>query len=369
MNLHSIKFSDYLSDKKLKITQNTIDMLVKETDKMEIKKISSGITANISYNTFPKDFQIRYGNDVIKFSGIINKEYREIENGKPIIKRIIFDKKMVKGVNNNIIEGIITMLFSELFTDGISPHFVVCFGFNSRIIFLELCRSKEQYTTIDKWAEYLYTHKLHASTLDIDALFIAILHSLMIAYNKYKLCHVDLHIGNLYLQDFSGDNVYYQGKCGKNIRYFIYELSDGKLYLPNPGYIAKIADFGFSAIRLPVSNYVFISDDEGDMVSSSLDKIYPNYLYGNKDNYHFVNYSIFRNVVRFLGICESKIAEHVLTKIPLFIYEPEQTYIGYHETKYDMISPDEILEMNIFDKYRMRPVDLTDKNSIEIYYK
>ena len=103
-------------------------------------------------------------------------------------------------------------------------------------------------------------------------IFFPVLYSIMMWKKEFGICHMDLHFRNLlytiidtpFKDKLDGKikaqkKYMYHGKSLNKVKYFCYEL-EGKtktyrVYIPNRGYLVKIADFGLAYANIAKSKY------------------------------------------------------------------------------------------------------------------
>lgn len=103
-------------------------------------------------------------------------------------------------------------------------------------------------------------------------IFFPVLYSIMMWKKEFGICHMDLHFRNLlytiidtpFKDKLDGKvkaqkEYMYHGKSLNKVKYFCYELEGrGKkyrVYIPNRGYLVKIADFGLAYANIAKSKY------------------------------------------------------------------------------------------------------------------
>ena len=103
-------------------------------------------------------------------------------------------------------------------------------------------------------------------------MFFPVLYSIMMWKKEFGICHMDLHFRNLlytiidtpFKDKLDGKvkaqkKYMYHGQTLTNVEYFCYELhgrsNKYRVYIPNRGYLVKIADFGLAYANIAKSNY------------------------------------------------------------------------------------------------------------------
>jgi hypothetical protein len=337
-----------------------------------------------------------YKYHLLQFKGskLIKKREITSENIDTLLRKISKKYRYVIQVTiyNMIVgEGLSALLVSSLFTNGISPHFPICFGFSNCeaetvILFenlsinvcIENCQTPTFISNFMDHQEFFKSRNIEITEGLIDYCILSILHSLFVLQYNFKLIHLDVFFRNIFIKDLREEKQYFRGIDMSKIEYLEYIIPDSKgkefsLFMPFQKYkfILKLGDFGISVMES--SNTIIINELDGVLSKKNIiDKYYPSYPSDYKR--HFPDYFyILRDFLReFGGISDTLI--DLNRKVPEVSTKSYSQYImlkGIDLTK--TLNSNEILEMEMFNKYRKIPVNyevlLREKKIMKIYYK
>ena len=358
MNLHKRNFTKLIADG---LTSGIIREVTADLGPtFGHSVIFEGRTTSVSYSRIPNEFVIHYGGVTIKFAGIVVKKSKNAPNAQ--VRKIARPTTHYAVESSSMVgEGFASMLLSELFTNGISPHFVVSFGFTESLLFMEYCGDQDGTVNLSEFAVKRYFTDKQMPTAEIDAIVIAILHTLMLGWERYRFIDTDLHDGNLLFVPFKNTDPYYQGKNGAAIKYVQYILdnpnaeSDTILYVQNYGYIVKIIDYGVGSISYGKTTLIngYGYHDTWESLSKK---------------YCFVNTLVIRALINYFGLCNSDILADLLANVPVISTIPLVTHydIACGPLYKGSMTPREILARKSFAKYLVAPQDITFDNSIVV---
>ncbi|AYV79272.1 MAG: hypothetical protein Faunusvirus7_20 [Faunusvirus sp.] len=269
-------------------------------------------------------------------------------------------------------ELFINSLTSHLFTNGTTPHTVICmggtqcFGFSTKTvknILLEYVGYPEMkelgyiiandklvsqwnyITTLHRYLEYLIQNDINLEEI-INSIVIQYLHTCYILETKYKLHLTDAHLSNILVKIFD-TKPYFQGRNMNNIEYFKYKIPNGKsIYIKNSGFCIKIGDLGID--KCEFNNTV----------------IYANYSAGKQrellnpvDIYIPTYIPFLKSLQYFISIKYTALIGQILN-LPYIRDVSEYTIYNKIYKHGDVVkfpSYSDLLNNSIFDKYRKVP--------------
>ena len=236
-------------------------------------------------------------------------------------------------------EGLISVIISSLFTDGITPHIPLCFGSSdcdgeTIILFENLIagNTEPEYgdygfiTNLQHYHEYAQKNNIKINEEFIDYIVIQILHTIYILQDKFSMIHLDIYLRNIYIKDFNNGNKnkpYFNGVIfEKKIKYLKYLIpGSDPIYLPFDKFkfIVKVGDFGISTINITTpdnKNIIFYIEYDGLFDRSIIIKNnFPNYPNDYRDN-HFPDYFfILRDLLQEFG-CISELLIRLNRELP-----------------------------------------------------
>ena len=363
--------------------------------KFNNKIIGKGAFGKVYVQTIPR--HILYNG--IKYKNIIIKESLDEEDKGNIVIKTFNGKKwktngdkdkldvQVKLYSTMVGEMIISKLISSLFTDGVSPHFVVTHGgtnTGSKIIYENLItkikhnknyyysekEGHEYITNIDSILSYFYHKKLDLSEELVDHCIISIMHSMYLLTTVFKFIHTDLHVRNIFIKDVDKDK-YFDDRSNYDIKYIEYKINKNiSLYTRFYGFFLKIGDFGLSKLAMKRKNGTYISFEnvphKSDYVRNKINKLYPNYPFEYEKHYpdyfHFIRFMS----NDFIGI--SKLLLDLRTKLPELSTQPYiLNFVQFINIK-KILNLDEILTSNMFKKYRCKFKGMNKSNTLVVNY-
>lgn len=247
--------------------------------------------------------------------------------------------------NIPFVEIISSLLVSELYLQEITPHFLFFGGFSLckekhflknttktsvpvfKLFYEKIVKKLKEPAIIYKhFADYQMPYIIDMGTyLDfllqknknidpkiLDSMIISIFHSLFIIQNEFNMLHNDLHLGNIFISWLDEKNDSYSISL-KNKKYFAYKIHNKTYYIPNFGWIIKIADLGFSSFSLP--HFAGISQGHGYLRSKRI-------LYYNQTFPNFKNDNImapdYLTLLKSLQPFQNPIVEKILNEDPMF---------------------------------------------------
>ena len=160
---------------------------------------------------------------------------RQMKEGEESIVKIPHGDKELLMMPNFISEGVIGGYLGQLLGAAYTPHFVPIYG-----TWLSLIDEKA-YTIMDRVIPNI--GRRLQTTNDIYHLLFQVAQGLSVAQEVYRFTHYDLH----------GDNILY---IESSEQYHVYHVPTVQgtpltLYVRNPGFIAKITDYGSSRMETP----------------------------------------------------------------------------------------------------------------------
>lgn len=384
MNIHNINPIVYFGDKtNFKININNFIADAKKNDSKYIstdnfgKYLSSGSLSDVYLYRNGQKFDT---NGII-FKGLVIKR-KKINKWNKYSGKISVTNNGLYCIDKLLPEAIINLTLSQLFINGITPHIIVSFGYSTiksvECILLEhvsyIIKAEKiiELTTVDELLSYWVSQTIVPSEETIDAILIGIIHTSMVTFDTYKLIKNDYNRSNLFIQGFNDDTVYYQGKSGKNIRYFNYILPNGSsLYIRNPGFLIKLADFGGSGININGNN-IFAENTSFKKIERMQKKFFPNYPVTNGK--YLMDYAkLFKIIAGRVGIKMSKLFTYLFLNAPVisdpysYVRTPDREDNNSDDWLFKSISPSELFSFEIFDKYRNRPEDIDINNNNMIF--
>ena len=394
----------------------TINLIIDKFDNLSMKKITSllfkllinnefcsvyvseGSFGKVSINKIPKDFIIKLSNGKrIKLQNIAIKnnidnftDRREYEMNQAEISVTQKDKKHktayitklddIKNINvtkDSLItlhfldnlggEGLSSLLISKLFEYGITPHVPICGGFSNceeqNLIlyenFLYITKDGKTVSNLNDYLKYFIDRKIEITEDLVDYIIISLLHTLMIIQNNFRLLHSDMYFRNVFIKDCTDNVNYFNGIKMKNydyIEYIIPKSKKGSLFLPfgKWKFILKVGDYGLSVMNY--KNIVIINNSNEAIDRKSLVNLhYPNYPKGY-DQRQFPDYFfIIRDLLQEFGGTSDLLID-LIRNVPILnkgLYLKYALLSGVNLNKTMNIA--DVLEMDIFDKYRIKP--------------
>ena len=319
---------------------------------------------------------------------------------------------------DGIHEGIIGSFLSYLYDTGVTPNIIKYFGTfqcddkvynlieqcdgeisdlfahvknqNDNLYFGRGPTTKNNYNEIWR-GNYVVKQNSNLSEIGNDnntlllEIYIPLLFSLNEMINRFGIVHMDLHFRNILysivdtpnqpiikLKNKAQKKYLYHAKNLKKVKYFSYKFNNTVIYIPNRGFIPKIADYGFSYCDLSrannsenKSNFKIVKDwysiktgrrdfytkavNHPDFNSKSIKMLYHNLHYIGKK----LNLKSFKN----------------LDKIKTFFDDFEETNRVPHWSnnvrQYTEKSRDTIIEQNIRDIGSMSDVTVINQGEIK----
>jgi len=371
-----------LKENNIKVIKKFLQYEMLNTDLCSIK-LGEGSFGVLHANNIPSRIDI-IGENTMVFKNIVYKKglKRDADN----IKFYTKNNKLYVVSYNLYGEAFVSMLVSNLFIRDVSPHFPVSFGFSRcddkiLILFENLMNELENgdmATTFYDISAYLKDRNIRITEELIDHLIISLLHSVFVLNYNFKMIHFDIYERNIFIKEFKENEQYFMGKDMTQIKYFAYQLPDGKIiYTKNFGFIIKIGDFGLATMN--IGKIIISNNTKYDNFLALIHHFYPSYPNNIK---HFLPeyYLFLRSFIRTFGLSTSKILLELLTSTPILNdhleYDIDFLSASMNSDKKNVpkinldnvIEPNIILSSNLFDKYRVKPDDSTKDNTVFIKY-
>jgi hypothetical protein len=363
-------------------------------------QIGEGSFGKVYTNKIPTEYKLQLKNGkTIILRYLVAKHSNDIENESFTFRTIIYsngkktirkgteygEKKrkkdenkylLLKAYNTTIGEGLISVIVSKLFIDGISPHFPICIGFSRcdeyNVSVMENLSIKTKdgiVTDFNKYHEYFTVYKGIKMTAEIiDISIIMILHSIFVLQYNFSFIHMDIMFRNILIKDLKKGEQYFRGEDMTKYDYFEYIIPFRdkmmSIYVPNKGFILKIGDYGTS--MMSAGKLIIDNKDDGTVSKSTLiNKYYPNYPTDYER--HFPDYLfIIREFLWEFGYISPLIFD-LVTRVPILSDKPLTRFALLEDIDMEKsMNANEILAMNIFSKYHKKP---NKGNILTINYK
>lgn len=334
---------------------------------------------------------------------IVVKKMLQTDADSGVIIRPRGNMLFMQSVNDDNFAPIInSLILSQVFEQGVSPHFVYFAGFaNCRDGMMEIYEdvsmnvSRQQYRAImnSKTGGKLSKSKLNSlfkekednvklsniSKINIllgsinkklneevtDGILISLFHSLFVMQRNFKMFHLDLHFGNVFIKKLDSEP-YFKGIDMSKIKYFRYLFEDdGKkkeLFVKNNGFIIKIGDPGRAICS--IGNLIIYGADQNFQVAP-FEKNNPDYPHKIRAFDPFEYIEFMRRFLEAFGLTSQTMIKMCM-EIPLLkdvdlFNKPEL----YYNKKF--MNVEQILGSKYFEQYSSKPKN-SGSNILTINY-
>lgn len=395
---------DFITDKISAIAENTnlcpeyiskgsYGSVTKFSNMQSVKIVTSSQTSSstitLSFPTYIMKVSETLDKGFVRFWLVNKKTNKEVlitdDNKKNKLKPGDYIKVVI--TNSLFGEAIISQFLSEIFTSGISPHFVIAFGYSTcssnDLLYLEDLSIKntegEYISSLENFSKYTVYKELDITEELIDHLIISVLHSLFIVQYNYKMLHYDIYLRNIFIKDVvstsgnDGLSKYFRGLDMSKIKYIEYKLktSDNKefsLYTKFYGFLIKLGDFSVSSIAVK-DQIVIINDQTGAYNNNILSTYYPNYPFDYDKYFPDYFYFLREMVTEFGGISNALI--YLIQNVPELKNKTFSAYSIYQtiSSKDKFMNVNDILNLSCFNKYKVKNTNIKPEEILVVEYK